>query len=602
MSEVFGPQRPSDLRQVVRGLDEDGKAIFGQVDVAELSYKGRFGAVAYSHTETTIALGVHLLTIDDELNSFRIGDDVLVTSMDDVSAFMWAEIIDKDASGPTLLTLHVEDISQAGNITSSNWEIQVVARPKHGITKDTSLTSVDPTGAGPFTFTVSSGKFFPVGGKLLMFPIEDRSIALIGRVEAYSGTTLIVTKNATNATVSTSYSAWAIALLDAPQNKIEYYAIQGLRVTKNASAPTTDIDITAGSVRDSTDTVDLFLPSRITKRLDEVFVAGTNAGAYVVSATLAGTVTSAGTAVTGTGTAFLTDFGSAPSLDDLDDQLTALFGVLFSSLGHPSIINRASATVFQNFLPTTDTAGDTGAALGAAGATYGRGGFVTFANGGGLYAICLIRKDSDGSVDVSQCALNGNGEPDLPSGYTYYRVIAVAENIQASSLTIIQYIKNLNAPRADEVLVEPYAAAWEDVQNVLELLDDEVSAASAAIAALPTPQEASIYTPTVTDHANVAASTAFACQYMRIGDVVTVSGKVNVDPTAAAGTATEVRLTLPIASTFSAEQQLGGSGAAAAVNQAVAINGSIANRASFNFLAQTTANHSINFTFTYRIV
>jgi len=55
---------------------------------------------------------------------------------------------------------------------------------------------------------------------------------------------------------------------------------------------------------------------------------------------------------------------------------------------------------------------------------------------------------------------------------------------------------------------------------------------------------------------NIDASTAYDAQYMRVGSVVTVSGRVAVDPTALA--ATLLGISLPIASNFTLTGQLGG--------------------------------------------
>src|SRR6185436_6011021 len=66
------------------------------------------------------------------------------------------------------------------------------------------------------------------------------------------------------------------------------------------------------------------------------------------------------------------------------------------------------------------------------------------------------------------------------------------------------------------------------------------------------------YTPTLTGVTNVAASTAYTCQWMRVGNVVTVSGQVDIDATLAASTATELGISLPIASSLTADEQVGG--------------------------------------------
>lgn len=62
---------------------------------------------------------------------------------------------------------------------------------------------------------------------------------------------------------------------------------------------------------------------------------------------------------------------------------------------------------------------------------------------------------------------------------------------------------------------------------------------------------AGVYTPTLTGVANVDAVVVQGADwpYMRVGNVVTVSGQINIDPTAAT-TTTTVRVSLPVASNF----------------------------------------------------
>lgn len=75
------------------------------------------------------------------------------------------------------------------------------------------------------------------------------------------------------------------------------------------------------------------------------------------------------------------------------------------------------------------------------------------------------------------------------------------------------------------------------------------------------------YTPTITRDANLDATTAYACIYCRVGNVVTVSGEFAADPTSASA-ATAFRMTLPIASNFSATGDCSGTanGQAASAN------------------------------------
>ena len=65
------------------------------------------------------------------------------------------------------------------------------------------------------------------------------------------------------------------------------------------------------------------------------------------------------------------------------------------------------------------------------------------------------------------------------------------------------------------------------------------------------------YTPTLFNTTNVAASTPQVTQWIRVGNVVTVSGNLTIDPTAAT-TVTTLGVSLPIASALTNSEQLGG--------------------------------------------
>jgi hypothetical protein len=74
---------------------------------------------------------------------------------------------------------------------------------------------------------------------------------------------------------------------------------------------------------------------------------------------------------------------------------------------------------------------------------------------------------------------------------------------------------------------------------------------------------------------------------MRVGNTVTVSGKVDIDPTLAVSTISELGMSLPIASNLANTEQCAGTGAAAVVaSQTLEIKGDTVNdRASFTFLS-----------------
>jgi hypothetical protein len=111
-----------------------------------------------------------------------------------------------------------------------------------------------------------------------------------------------------------------------------------------------------------------------------------------------------------------------------------------------------------------------------------------------------------------------------------------------------------------------------------------------------------VYTPTLTGVANVAGSTAFQCQYARVGDVVTVSGKVSIDPTAAVDT--QLGISLPIASNVAAEEDVAGTAVCPTIaGQSAAILGdAVNNRATLRWLAVDVTNQPFAFTFSYRVL
>jgi len=113
------------------------------------------------------------------------------------------------------------------------------------------------------------------------------------------------------------------------------------------------------------------------------------------------------------------------------------------------------------------------------------------------------------------------------------------------------------------------------------------------------------YTPTVTSISNCSATSGNKCQYMRVGNIVTVSGSVNLTITSGGAASTEVGVSLPIASDISVQSDLGG---AFTVNRATTsgaeqCSGDTANNwASLSFLSSSTGLGRIYFTFTYEVL
>ena len=128
-----------------------------------------------------------------------------------------------------------------------------------------------------------------------------------------------------------------------------------------------------------------------------------------------------------------------------------------------------------------------------------------------------------------------------------------------------------------------------------------VSDLEAALAALPT-LASGTYTPTLTGQANVAASTPSSCKYIRVGNIVTVSGSLAVTATSAT-VQTVLGISLPIASNLGATTDLAGSGASGGVLQAGTIRGDSTNDwAQIVFIAQDTSSRGMGFTFSYQLL
>lgn len=134
-------------------------------------------------------------------------------------------------------------------------------------------------------------------------------------------------------------------------------------------------------------------------------------------------------------------------------------------------------------------------------------------------------------------------------------------------------------------------------------IDQQGRVTSATVAALPV-LDSGTYTPTLTNGTNVAASTASVCQWLRVGDTVTVSGRVDIDPTSAS-TGTQLGISLPVASNFASATNCGGTAVSPNVaSMCAAIYADQTNdRAELYFVTGAdVANRDWYFSFMYRII
>lgn len=112
-----------------------------------------------------------------------------------------------------------------------------------------------------------------------------------------------------------------------------------------------------------------------------------------------------------------------------------------------------------------------------------------------------------------------------------------------------------------------------------------------------------VYSPTLTNVANLDGSTGYACQYSQTANTVTVGCKVSVDPTAPAAS-TQLGISLPIPSAISADDQVTGTCYASGIAaQGAAVIGDATNdRAQMTFISADVSNQPMYCNFIYQII
>lgn len=107
------------------------------------------------------------------------------------------------------------------------------------------------------------------------------------------------------------------------------------------------------------------------------------------------------------------------------------------------------------------------------------------------------------------------------------------------------------------------------------------------------------YTPVVTNGTNIDRASAGVCQYMRVGNIVTVSGELQVDAKNAG--AFEIGLSLPIATDLAAASEASGT-AASSGSVTLRLSGdAVNNRVRVNGMAANGTNTAYSFMFTYKL-
>lgn len=127
-----------------------------------------------------------------------------------------------------------------------------------------------------------------------------------------------------------------------------------------------------------------------------------------------------------------------------------------------------------------------------------------------------------------------------------------------------------------------------NVQEAIEELD----------AAFPT---SGTYTPTGTGVANIDSVTPGLATWMRVGDIVSVSGFMAVNHTTL-GDATVVRLSLPVASALAAQDDLGGACGAQDTLGGMVEADDTNDEALFRWEAPTSASRFVGYSYQYRVL
>ncbi len=111
------------------------------------------------------------------------------------------------------------------------------------------------------------------------------------------------------------------------------------------------------------------------------------------------------------------------------------------------------------------------------------------------------------------------------------------------------------------------------------------------------------YIPVLNNNTNVAGSTAFQAQWLRVGDTVTVSGKVTIDPVQN-NQQTILNISLPVPSNFGSQEDLSGVAGCPSVSgqQAGIYADTVGDRAALDFVSGSSSIHDFFFTFSYQII
>lgn len=147
---------------------------------------------------------------------------------------------------------------------------------------------------------------------------------------------------------------------------------------------------------------------------------------------------------------------------------------------------------------------------------------------------------------------------------------------------------------------DPNAVAKTITDFILTLMDDADAATARSTLGIP---GGTTYNPVITSVANVASSVPHPLQWFRIGNVVHVSGAIDITPTATT-TLTQARFTLPVASNFASSWECASAAAIGQgpVNQGLISADSTNDQALLTFTSTGTTLVRCFFAFSYLVI
>jgi hypothetical protein len=213
--------------------------------------------------------------------------------------------------------------------------------------------------------------------------------------------------------------------------------------------------------------------------------------------------------------------------------------------------------------------------------------------------ISFYRNSASPAVSDTLGILLWDGNNDAAASVTYAQISATAKAVTATTESGMMTLAVRKAGTATSFVTLDGSTNLVTLTNAAGLSIARTAVTSPA--ATDGNVYSGTYTPTLTAVTNVAATVSDVCTYMRVGNTVTVSGLIQIDPTATG--AIEVGVSLPVASNFNATSQAVGtvSDSAATIVGLVASDATN-DRMSLLANATTTANRNVAFHATYRVI